>query len=247
MGEGFQSFTLYPTNSKQDAWSVKMKQAFWKQRLSMEASVRKNDFSSPVAAPDFSSSTIFKSFQATLRVPKYPIVTVGFYPSTQLAMGGGNILYEQQFNTLNAIASHSYFAGNTNMGTSVVYTKFYNSGKDSGFIYYNASSCIFNQTVYKGPFVFQAIVTLTKQTDLKQRTIEPLVTYQLKSRLSVTGSVKWSDVNGNQTLWGGMAGLNLLLRGIGTIQVQYDKSYLPGYSRNLVPVSLGRVTFNRDF
>jgi len=247
MGEGFQSFTLYPTNSNQEAWSFKLKQGFLKQKLLVEASVRKNDFNSPIASPDFSSSTVFKSFQASLRVRKYPLVTVGFYPSSQLSMSNNNVLYEQQFNILNAIVSHTYFIGETNMGSSLVYTKFYNKGKDSGFIYFNASSCIFNHSIYKGAFVYQTIITITKQTDIKQRTIEPIVTYQLKNKISITGSVKWSDVNNRQTLWGGMAGLNMFLKGIGTIQMQYDKSYLPGYNRNLIPVGLGRITFNREF
>jgi hypothetical protein len=31
------------------------------------------------------------------------------------------------------------------------------------------------------------------------------------------------------------------------LQMQYDKIYLPGYSRNLLPVDMGRVTFSREF
>lgn len=247
MGEGFQSFTLYPTNTNQEAWSFKVKQGLLKQKLLLEASVRKNDFNSPLAAPDFSSSTMFKSFQATLRVPKYPIVTVGFYPSSQLSLSNSNVLYEQQFNTLNAIVSHTYFVGRTNMSTSAVYTRFYNRGQDSGFIYYNATSCIVNQSVYLSPFVLQGVFTWTKQTDLKQVTVEPIATYQIKNRISISGSVKWSEVNNSQTLWGAMAGLNMFLKNIGTLQLQYDKSYLPGYNRNLLPVNLGRITFNREF
>ena len=30
-------------------------------------------------------------------------------------------------------------------------------------------------------------------------------------------------------------------------KIQYDKIYLPGYSRNLLPVDMGRVTFSREF
>jgi hypothetical protein len=247
MGEGFQSFTLYPTNANQEAWSFKLKQGLWKQKLQLEAAIRKNDFNSPIAAPGFSSSTVFKSFQATVRVKKYPLLTIGFYPTSQLAMSSTNLLYEQQFNTLNAIVSHTYFVNKASMSSSMVYTRFYNSGNDTGFIYYNASSCIFNHSVYLSSFVLQGIVTLTKQESIKQLTVEPLVTYQLGQWLSLTGGVKWSRINQQQTLWGGTGGMNLLLKKIGTLQLQYDKSFLPGFNRDLLPVNLGRITFNREF
>jgi hypothetical protein len=246
-GEDFQSFTLFPTNNKQDAWMLRATQAIWKKRILLDAAIRKNDFNSPIAAPNFSNTNVFKSFQVTVRIPKYPFVSAGYYPSSQLTLSDNNVLYENRYNTLNAIISHSYFVGKLNMNSNATYTKFYNSGSDTGFIYYNASTLTFNHSVNLEPFILQGIVTVTDQSFLHQTTIEPVLTYQLKNKLSISASAKWNRVNHTETLWGGTAGLNLYLKKIGVLQMQYDKIYLPGYSRNLLPVDMGRITFSREF
>lgn len=157
------------------------------------------------------------------------------------------MLYENRYNTLNAIISHSYFLKKISMNTSATYTKFYNSGADSGFIYYNASTFTLSHNVNISRFILQGTLTLTDQSQLHQLAVEPCATYQIRNKLSVSGSVKWSRVNHAETLWGGTAGLNLYLKSIGVFQLQYDKIYLPGYNRNLLPVDMGRLTFSREF
>lgn len=246
-GENFQSFTLFPTNNRQDAWMVKANQTIWKKQIILDAAVRKNDFNSPIALPDFTNKNVFKSFQITERIAKYPFASVGYYPSSQLTLSNNNVLYENRYNTLNAIVSHSYFLGKLSMNSNVTYTRFYNSGIDTGFIYYNASTFTLSHSVNLSRFILQGVYTITDQSLLHQTTIESGVTYQLKNKLSVSGSIKWSRVNHTETLWGGTAGLNLYLNKIGVLQLQYDKIYLPGYNRNLLPVDMGRLTFSREF
>ncbi len=246
-GENFQSFTLFPTNNKQDAWMVKASQAIWKKQIILDAAVRKNDFNSPIALPDLSNQNVFKSFQITERIKKLPFASIGYYPSSQLTLSNNNVLYENRYNTLNALISHSYFFRKLSMNSNATYTKFYNSGIDSGFIYYNASTFTFSHSVNVSRFIFQGILTLTDQSQLHQLALEPGITYQVKNKLSLSGSIKWSRLNHMETLWGGTAGLNLYLKSIGVLQFQYDKIYLPGYNRNLLPVDMGRLTFSRDF
>ena len=133
------------------------------------------------------------------------------------------------------------------MNSNATYTKFFNEGSDTGFIYYNAATFSFNQTVNVNAFIFQGIATITDHSLLQQTTLEPVITYMLKNKFSVSGSAKWSRVNRSETLWGGSAGLNLYLGKLGVIQMKYDKIFLPGYNRNLLPVDMGRLTFSRDF
>lgn len=247
IGEDFQSFTLYPTNSNQDAWAIKVKQGFFKKKLTVDASIKKNDFNSPIAAPNFSNSTVFKSLQLTMQIPKYPYISIGYYPSTQLLLGNNNLLYENQFNTLNTIASHSYNVAQLNMSTSVVFTKFYNKSSDSNFLYSNSSNLTVNQSVFRAPFVFQTVGSYLQQPQFKQIGIEPIVTYQFKNIISLTSSLKWNRIVNQKTLWGSMIGLNILFKNIGTIEMQYTKTFLPSFNNNLLPVNMGRITFNREF
>jgi hypothetical protein len=247
MGEAFQSFTLQPSNNMQDAWMLRATQSIWKKRILLDAAIRKNDFNSPIAAPNFSNRNVFKSFQVTARIPNYPFVSAGYYPSSQLALSDNNVLYENRYNTLNTIVSHSYYVGKLNMNTNATFTKFYNNGSDTGFIYFNASTFTLNHSVNVSQFVLQGILTITDQSYIKQITVEPVLTYNYKNILSLTGSVKWNRVNKAETLWGGTAGLNVVINKIGVLQAQYDKVFLPGFSRNLLPVDMGRVTFSRTF
>lgn len=247
MGEHFQSFNLYPLNTNLEAFSVRLNQQFWKRRVVFDASIRKNDFESPIAAPSFSTTALFKSLQLTVRVPKYPFVTVGYYPSSQLSLANGNVLTENQYNTLNALVSHSYRFAKINMNTNGVYTKFYNSSGDTGFIYYNAASYTVNHSLFITPFLLQSSFAVIDQKELKMKTLEQLVGYQFKNKLTVSGSLKWNRVNNAESLFGGTASVSMYLKKIGTIQLNYDKTYLPGSNRLLMPVDIGRASFYREF
>jgi hypothetical protein len=246
-GENFQSFNLYPTNINQDAYMVRINQYLFKRKVAIDAAIRKNDFVSPIAAPSFSSQTIFKSIQASVRIKKYPFVSVGYYPSSQLSLSNNNVLVENQYNTLNAISSYSYQVKNMGMNTNAVYTKFYNNSSDTGFIYFNASNYTVNQSFFITPFVLQAGVSMVNQKDLRLLTIEPLVSYQYKNSITLSGSFKWNRLNGAENFFGGTAGLNVYLKKLGTIQLNYDKTYVPGINNILNPVDIGRASFYREF
>lgn len=247
MGEHFQSFNLQPVNVGQVAYQFKVQQHFWKRRLQVEAGIRKNDFNSPLINPGLTSKTVFKSAQATLRVPKYPYISVGFYPSSQLTLLDNNVLVENQYNTLSAVVGHSYRVKKISMSSNAVLLKFYNSGADTGFIYYNATSVTVNHFIFFKGLQLQSGLTLTRQRDLEVATLEQSVSYQIREWLTINGGLKYNRVNNQQTLWGVSAGLGLLIKKFGTVQASYDKSYLPGTSRNLLPVDMGRVTYYRVF
>jgi hypothetical protein len=246
-GENFQSFNLYPIGVNQDAYMVKVNQYLWKRKIAIDAGIRKNDFTSAIAAPSFSSQTVFKSIQASVRIKKYPFVSVGYYPSSQLSLSNNNVLTENQYNTLNAITSYSYQVKNIGMNTNAIYTKFYNNSSDTGFIYFNASNYTINQSFFVTPFVLQAGVSMISQKDLRLLTIEPLVSYQYKNSITLSGSFKWNRLNGKEDFFGGTAGLNVYLKKLGTIQLNYDKTYVPGINNILKPVDIGRASFYREF
>lgn len=247
IGEDFQSFNLNPINVNQDAWMLKVNQYFWKRKLSVDASIRKNDFNSPIAAPSFSTKTVFKSFQASLRIPKYPFVSVGYYPTSQLSLLNNNTLIENQYNTLNVAVSHSYQLRKTGMNTNAVYTKFFNSSSDTGFIYYNASSWTINHSFFLAPFVLQTSFSKIDQKDLDLFSLEQSVSYQYKGLLTLSGSLKWNRVNNAESLFGGTAAMGIFVKKLGTLQLNYDKTYLPAYNRLLMPVDMGRLSFYREF
>lgn len=246
-GENFQSFNLYPVNVNQDAYMLRVNQYLWKKKIAIDAAIRKNDFVSPIAAPSFSSKTIFKSIQVSARIKKYPFVSVGYYPSSQLSLSNNNLLIANQYNTLNAVMSYNYQLKKTGMNTNAIFTKFYNNSSDTGFIYFNASNYTINHSFYITPFIIQGSVSMVDQKDIRLLTVEPLLSYQYKNSITVSGSVKWNRLNNIQTFFGGTATVNFYLKKFGTIQLNYDKTYIPGYNRELKPVDIGRASFYREF
>ncbi|MBI3884020.1 MAG: hypothetical protein HY305_07405, partial [Sphingobacteriales bacterium] len=247
-GEHFQSFNLYTINVNQEAWSVKVNQSFWKKRLVADVAIRKNDYENSVAVPvSFANKTVFKSLQLSLRVPKYPFVTVGYYPSSQLSLSNKNVLMESRYNTLNAILSHSYQYRHIGMNTNAMYTRFYNSSSDSSFLYFDATNYTVTQSFFLSSFMLQTNIGMSSQQDLHLFTLEEVVTYQFKKIITLTGGLKWNKVNNTKDLFGTTVGMNIILKNIGTIQLNYNKTYLPSQAKTLVPVDIGRVTFLTEF
>jgi hypothetical protein len=247
MGNHFQSFNLQPINVQQEAYQLKLQQSFWKKRLTLEAGLRKNDFNSPFINPGLSSKTVFKSIQATLRVPKYPFVSVGYYPSSQLTVLDNDLVVENQYNTLTVVTGHTYRLNGVGMSSNAVFLKFYNSGADTGFIYYNASSWTINQYIFFRNFQLQTGFTLTSQRELKVMTVEQSISWQLRQWLTLSGGLKYNHVNQTEILWGSTAGLGIIIKKLGTIQATYDKSFLPGINRDLLPVDMGKLSYFRTF
>jgi hypothetical protein len=246
-GENFQSFNLFPLNMNQEAWMAEVNQDFLKKRLTVDAAIRKNDFISPIAAPSLSSSAVFKSLQVTLRIPKYPFISFGYYPTSQLSLSNSNVLTENLYNTMNAIGSYSYVWKGTGMNTNAVFTRFYNKGSDTGFIYFNATTFTINQSAFLGKLTLLSSGSLSTETNFHLFSFEQQAGYQFKSALSLSASIKWNRLNNAQTLIGASGMLNINIQKFGMVQFKYEKTYLPGPNRTLMPVDLGQINFFRVF
>ena len=214
----------------------------------MEAAVRKNYFESPVAAPAaYSAKTIFKSLQATLRLRKFPFISLGYYPTSQLSFTGPGRLVESQYNTLNAVVSHSYQMKKMPMSSTAIFTQFFNHSTDTGFIYFNAKTFSFRHSVFGPAFTSESGVSRTGQKNIDLLTLEQTMGYRIKQHFSLSAGVKWNRVNGEKNLWGGTAGMSVFIKKAGTFLFNYDKTFLPGYNRLLMPVDMGRMSFYKVF
>src|SRR5262249_972637 len=114
-GSNFQSFTLVSTSSKQNAWLLNINQDLFKKQLTLNGSIRKNDYINPFVDQKYVSNTVFKSIQATLHITNLPIISMGFYPATQLTKLNDMTYMENIFYTLTANASYMYNRHHTMM------------------------------------------------------------------------------------------------------------------------------------
>ncbi|HJT72743.1 MAG TPA: hypothetical protein VJ720_01970, partial [Chitinophaga sp.] len=192
MGAGFQSFSLYTTGSSQTAWSVRVDQPFFKQQLMVTAGIRKNDYSSQYQQASYSTNSVFKSIQATLRMKHWPVITVGYYPSSQLTKLSEGHYMENQFYTLVGSLSHSYRYKGMMMNSMLSYTQFYNHQADTGFVYFNTKNLLASHIVFLDAFTLQGMASAAINNEYALYGIDGNVQYKIYSWLIAGGGLKYS-------------------------------------------------------
>ncbi|SFW81872.1 hypothetical protein [Chitinophaga sancti] len=248
MGAGFQSFSLYTTGSKQIAWTVRVDQPFFKQQLLVTASVRRNDYTSQYQQADYKSNTIFKSIQATLRIKHYPVLSVGYYPSSQLTKLSDGTYMESTFYTMVGTLSHFYKVHHVMMNTMLSYTRFYNKQDDSSFVYYNTKNLLLNHTMFLGKFTIQGTGQAAMNGDYDLYGGDGNVLYKVKSWLDIGGGIKYSYQTVYELRNVGYTGtMRVAIPYMGQIELMADKGFIPGAERRLVSNNTGRITYTKTF
>lgn len=247
-GENFQSFTMFRTNSRQTAWQIHLQQALFQKQLTLNAAIRKNDFLNPFLDQRLVSNTVFKTLQATLRIKKLPVISLGYFPTTQIVKFSGEKYMEYLFNNLYGSIQYHYKAGGLQMSSSLTATKFYNSKTDSNFVYYNAGNIFFSQSVLLKTFVLQGTVSQSQSANYTLHSCELGLQKKFKRQYAVGGSLKYNkqDIMPDPQIGFALYGAMPLLKNAG-IQLRIQKTYIPGPDRTLVPDNIGRISLYQNF
>lgn len=246
-GQSFQSFSLFSYNSDQTAWLARADQYFLKERISISGMLRRNDFTNPFTEKTYKTSTVFKSFILNVRVPKYPLFSAGYYPGTQLFLIDKETIRENAYYLLNGSLTYSYSFKKIKMNSLVVYNQYFNKATDSGFGRYQGVNYYEMQTIYLNKLQLQAGFAYNRQPGMVYTTTEASVDYSLKQSVKLGTGIKYNKVFDGNTYWGEKVELLINVPGIGRLQLQYEKSYLPTISDSLFPVEIGRVSWYKFF
>lgn len=246
-GQNFQSFSLFSYNTDQTSWLLKAEQSFFKKRLGLTGMLRRNDFANPFTEKTYKSSTIFKSMILNLRVPKYPSISIGYFPGTQLYVVDKETLRESAYYLVNGSMNYSYFYKGINMNTSLVYNRYFNQATDSGFLSYKGISYYAMQTIFLKKFQLQTGYAYNFQPGLKYTTIEGAADYSLNRILKIGLGTKYNKVTAGNHYWGQRIQLLTEIGRLGRLQFQYEKSYLPTIGHSLYAVEIGRVSWYKYF
>ncbi|WP_315815583.1 hypothetical protein [Paraflavitalea speifideaquila] len=179
-GANFQSFSSFQTNAELESWTLKAEQGFFKRKLRIAASLRKNEFTNPFLPQDYSSNTVFKSLTASFRMRKWPVITVGYQPMSQLTALDNQVI-ENRFQVLNASLYHLYHIGSLRSSSTVVLNKFYNTSRDTGFVYYNATNVFWAQQFFFPAFTTQVAVSYTQNGSYRLVVMDEGVQWNLKN------------------------------------------------------------------
>ncbi|SFE90951.1 hypothetical protein SAMN05518672_11213 [Chitinophaga sp. CF118] len=248
MGESFQSFSMYTTGSAQTAWSVRVDQPFFKQQLTIAASIRQNDYTSQYQQAEYKSNTIFKSIQATLRIKKWPVLSVGYFPSSQLTKLSDNSYTENLFYTLVGSLTHFYKYAGITMNTTLSYTQFYNRQTDSNFVYFNTKNILLDQVMFLGRWSIQGTVSAALNSEYDLYGADGNAQYRFNSWLDAGAGLKYSK----QTVYniqqiGYTGNMRINIPHLGQIELMADKGFIPGAEKRLISNNTGRVTYTKIF
>ncbi|PSL46717.1 hypothetical protein CLV51_103698 [Chitinophaga niastensis] len=248
MGNNFQSFSLYTTGSRQIAWNIQAEQPFFRQRLLVTGSIRKNDYATFYQPSNYESNTVFKSLQVSLRIPHWPVINLGYQPSSQLVKLDDTHYTENLFYMLTGTATHTYKYHGTMMNSMLTYSRFYNRKTDTAFVYFNSRNILASHTVFLEKFTLggQASAALTQEYSLYNVTGE--VSWKALSWLEIGGALKYNrQTVYNLQQWGYGGNSRMHIPNVGEIALHADKSFLPGSGKQLVSNNTGRLTYTRIF
>lgn len=246
-GQHFQSFSLFQQNTRQIAWSVRVDQPFWKNRLRIMTQLRRNDFVNPFTEKSFKTSTLFASVQASLQIPKWPSLSVGYFPGTQIYLIDNERMRENAYYMLQAIMSYSVKLNTGYLMLTGMYNSYTTKATDSGFIQYSGNTYLLSANCVRSKWQFGGTWSIIDQPELRYANVEGTTSLAIVKWLRITGGVRLSQVCHGNSFWGGQAGMEWTIWKLGQIRLQYDKSFLPTIRRDLFPVETGRVGWVKTF
>lgn len=248
LGANFQSFSTFTTGTAQTRWLGRLEQPFFRNKLTIVSSVQQNAYTNPYATMAYKSSSILASIQATLRMRKWPVVSAGYYPSYQLTKIGDNSYGESRYYTLVGNASYAYRFHSVMMTSYVLYSRFYNTSADSGFVYFNAQNWYVNQQLMAGILTATMGWSASRTTEYALYTLENTEEVALNRWISIGAGVKRiKQTVFNTVLWGYSGNIVLHIPKLGDIQCLLDKGYLPGLHKALMENRVGRLTYFKTF
>ncbi len=246
-GENFQSFSLFSYNTDQTAWMMKVDQSFFKDKMSFTGTLRRNDFVNPFTEKTFKTTTVFASVQLSARIPKWPSVSIGYHPGSQLYIIDRNRIRENVYYILNGSLVYQYMLSGLRMVSSAIYNNYTARGTDSGFINYSGTNYMLSQFISFRKLQLQGNFIYTDQQELKFYTLESSADCSITTMLRLGAGIKYNRVIDGNIYWGGTGQLMLDIKKIGSLQLQYEKSFLPTIQQTLFPVEIGRVTLFKNF
>jgi hypothetical protein len=247
MGINFQSFSFYANNSQMRQWSAKIDQYLFKRKLSLSGFIRNQGFENPYLPVVYKSNTIYKGITATLRLKKWPILSAGYLPVTQL-ISFNNQVQQINFQTVTATASYSRSIKGKTLSSTAIYSRFFNTAVDSGFAYYNASNISFSNSIIGNKTSFTNTVSVIQNNIFSLITIDQGASVKLGNKFELGGGIKLNRVNHIENKTGVYGNALIKIPFIGEFSMQYEYGYLPGYGQQkLIKNKTGQINYYRIF
>jgi hypothetical protein len=248
VGADFQSYSVFNTGNRQIGWGIKWRQVLFSNQLTVTAQVKKTTFDDPLLLSSYSTSMLFESLQLVYRRRKWPVFSLGYMPSTQLTKDSAGNLVQNVYYALTATAVYTYTVKKLRMTSSLMYSRFYNKGTDSGFALYDAETTLYTQQIYWGKWNTQTDIQYTQQPSLDYWMFQQGLTVGIGKYVTIGGSLKNDRVTGGgRSYWGAGLQGQVNFKKVGSLRLQYSKDYIPNGTGTLVPYNWGRANWIKTF
>jgi hypothetical protein len=245
-GANFQSFSSFQANAAVESWSIKMEQPFFRRMLRISGSLKKNEFTNPYMEQDYKSNTVFKSLTATFRKNRWPVLTVGYQPMTQLTVFDERMV-ENRFQTLTGTVLHNYKIGKLPTSSTIMFNKFFNTQSDSGYIYFNSTNIYWTQQFMFNRFNANVGASFSKNGTYQLTVLEEGFQIPINKLFTLGFGTKVNALNSEEVKAGGFLNTNIRIFKQDNIFVSYERGYLPGFNQGLVRNEMASVQFVKSF
>lgn len=245
-GANYQSFSYFQTNSTLHTWNIKAEQLMFKRHLKISAALKSNEFSNPYIIQSYQTNTIFKSLQVLFRKKRWPTISGGYMPVSQLSNINGNII-ENKFNSINSNLHYNYRIRKIKGASLLVYSRFYNSSADSGFIYFNARNISFNQIFYFRKYI--SGINITYSTNLNHRflVMDEYFKVAINNVASLGIGIKINNLNYSQTAIGAYGNFQLNVFKKASLSFNVEDGFIPGYNGSLINNTVMNLQLSKVF
>jgi hypothetical protein len=245
-GAFFHSFDRFQSNSSQQYWYVKAEQYVWKRQLRINASLRSNEFSNPYIIQQYASNMIFKTVQVTLRKKRWPVISAGYMPSSQLTKIDDK-LTENRFHTMNIIGWHQYKIGIQKVATTVGYNRFYNTALDTGFVYFNAVNFFMQHNIFFSRFNASIGGSYSRNSGFQLMVMEESFQFMLLKNINISCGLKITNYQQQVTKMGSWWRTSFRFMKTGWLQAQFDDGFIPTNDGRLVSNRMISISINKTF
>jgi hypothetical protein len=245
-GANFQSFSNFQTNSAIRAWNVRVDQQLLNRRLRISAALKTNEFSNPYIVQNYKANTTFKSLQATYRAKKFPMISIGYVPVSQLTYLN-NQLSESRFYSINGSASHTYKFSRATGTTTFTYSRFYNNQNDTSFAYYNARNYYFNQQLDFKTMLMSWAVSYNNSPGYNLTVLNGYISFPVRRLGKFGAGFKVSNFDNRFYKTAPYGSLQLNIKNIGIISAVFEQGYLPANNYRFLRSDMMNVNFTRIF
>jgi hypothetical protein len=245
-GANYQSFTNFQTNAQYNSWYVKAEQSLFKRKLHLLASLRTNDYSNPYIIQDYKANSVFKTISASFVQKGFPFISAAYMPMSQLTVVGNQVV-QNQFQTFNSSITHFYTIGQQRVATNLVFTKFYNSSSDTGFIYYNSSNLVLGHSLFFDHITGNITISYSENSFYRYTVMDENFIFQVAKRGSIGGGVKINNLNQLETKLGEYMNATMRINKADVIYLRIENGYLPGSGNKLIKNTMGSISFTKTF